>query len=347
MNGFLHSAWYVVALPEEIARVPLRRVVLGAPIVFFRREDGGIAALSDICPHRFAPLSKGALVGDRISCPYHGLTFDADGTCTHNPNGNGVIPRNATLRRYPAAERYGLVWLWMGDVREADPSAIPDFTVFETDYRAFAGHMQVAANYQLLNDNILDGGAHVDFIHKGLKPAGEYTRTSEFRREGDTVHSDAWWLGGQLNDLMRGLWPDLDRADVYNFVRWDAPATVLLYAGLRHLDGTPDDGPLGPAAHFFTPESETTTHDFWVVSRKASLDDRLDGFLRQSGNTAFEMEDRPMIELQQVNLAGRDFNAMKPISLSTDGAALLARKILAQKIAEEAASRRTAPVAAE
>lgn len=341
---FLHSTWYAAALPEEISRTPLRRVFLDEPVVLYRRQTGEPVALSDICPHRFAPLSKGKLIGDGIKCPYHGLEFDSGGRCLHNPNGNGVVPPGAALRAYALAEKYGMVWIWMGKASEADPDRIPDFSFFGTRYRAFGGCQHVKANYELLNDNILDGGAHIDFIHAGLKPEGEYTRHSEFRREGDTIHSDGWWLGAKLMPFMRALWPDVETGDIYNFVRWDAPSVVLVDAGLKVPGATLADPPLGPAAHFYTPETATTTHYLWLVSRRAELnDDKLDEFVRSAGNQAFEMEDRPIIEAQQTNMVGRDFAAMRPVSFSSDGAALLARRILARKIAEEQRRSQDAP----
>ena len=177
----------------------------------------------------------------------------------------------------------------------------------------------------------------IDFVHPSLKPAGDCTKVSEFRRDGDTVYSDGWWMNAKLNTFMQSLWPDLDRADIYNFVRWNAPSHVLLHAGLKPADGSDGDGPLGPAAHFFTPETASSTHYFWMVSRKATLEDEtINSFLKATGGQAFEMEDRPMIESQQTNLAGRGFDDMRPVSFSSDGGALLARRILAQKIAQEA-----------
>ncbi len=126
---FLKNAWYVAAWSAEIVQGALfSRTLLGEPVVFFRKPDGGVAAIGDRCPHRFAPLHRGLLDGGQVQCPYHGLRFDASGICVHNPHGNGAIPRTARVRAYLLAERDLIVWIWMGDATLADASLIPDYS---------------------------------------------------------------------------------------------------------------------------------------------------------------------------------------------------------------------------
>lgn len=40
----------------------LPRTILGQPMVLYRTANGGVAALHDACPHRFAPLHVGKLL---------------------------------------------------------------------------------------------------------------------------------------------------------------------------------------------------------------------------------------------------------------------------------------------
>ena len=79
------NAWYAAAMAGEVTREPLRRVILGDPIVFFRTRAGEAVALEDRCCHGLAPLSLGQLIEDTIECSYHGLCFDKEGACTHIP----------------------------------------------------------------------------------------------------------------------------------------------------------------------------------------------------------------------------------------------------------------------
>src|SRR5260221_27548 len=101
---YLRNAWYVAAWSDNLADGQLlSRTILKEPIVLFRKSDGHIAALQDRCPHRFAPLHMGKIVGgDRVQCPYHGLEFDASGACVLNTHGT---KRN----RIPSRANYELL----------------------------------------------------------------------------------------------------------------------------------------------------------------------------------------------------------------------------------------------
>src|ERR1700737_1545160 len=116
---YLRNAWYVAAWSDDLAEGQLLgRTILKEPIVLFRKADGNVAALEDRCPHRFAPLHMGKIVGgDRVQCPYHGLEFDASGACVRNPHGTKSIPPRARVRSYPVTEKHKAIWIWMGSER--------------------------------------------------------------------------------------------------------------------------------------------------------------------------------------------------------------------------------------
>jgi vanillate O-demethylase monooxygenase subunit len=76
---YLREAWYAASWSEEITAKPIGLTMLDEPLVFYRNAAGQPIALSDTCPHRFAPLHLGKVNGDVITCPYHGLQLGADG----------------------------------------------------------------------------------------------------------------------------------------------------------------------------------------------------------------------------------------------------------------------------
>src|SRR5688500_16625462 len=92
--------WYVGAMKHEVGRQLLARTLLEQPVVFFRRNEGSVAALADRCSHRRVSLSLGRLIGDEVQCGYHGLTFAGDGSCTSIP-GQSRVPPSACVRSYP------------------------------------------------------------------------------------------------------------------------------------------------------------------------------------------------------------------------------------------------------
>jgi nitrite reductase/ring-hydroxylating ferredoxin subunit len=113
---FLNSPWCVAAWDDEIAAgSSLRRRILDQDILLLRGSDGKVHALRNRCPHRFAPLSLGTRIDDSIRCAYHGLQFDLNGRCIHNPHDDGAIPERTTARSYPLVLRQSLLWIWMGE----------------------------------------------------------------------------------------------------------------------------------------------------------------------------------------------------------------------------------------
>src|SRR5262252_8998291 len=112
--SFLQNAWYVAGWSEELHGQPVGRRILDQPVVMYRLPTGEAVALQGRCPHRFAPLHLGKVIGTDIQCPYHGLRFGPQGACTFNPQGGGATPRALDIRAYPLVERYGALWIWMG-----------------------------------------------------------------------------------------------------------------------------------------------------------------------------------------------------------------------------------------
>jgi vanillate O-demethylase monooxygenase subunit len=339
---YLRNAWYGAGSTAEIGRKPLRRVLLGEPVVLYRREDGAPVALADRCPHRFAPLSRGRLVGDDLQCGYHGLRFDAAGACTHNPHG-GAIPRQARVRSFPLLERHGFVWIWMGEADDK-PELLPDLAPFgrHDGYATVDGYLRIAANYQLITDNLLDL-SHVEFLHAAfaVEDVLETSRT-ELVRDGDTIHSNRWKPACKVSRFLRMFWGSAsEHGDARANMRWDPPAIMFLDVGVTEVGAPVADGVTTPFLHLLTPETPTSTHYFWAMIRDRQVDDaEVDERVRRIVTQAFAEEDEPMIEAQQQQI-GPDVDLMDlgPVLLQPDAAAVSARRALARLIAAERSAR--------
>src|SRR3546814_12392624 len=91
-----------------------------------------------------------------------------------------------------------------------------------------------------------------------------------------------------------------------------------------------------PSAHFLVPESETSTHYFYALSRNGRLnDDDLSKRMAEIIRRAFIDEDEPMIRAVEDVMDGREFFSMRPVILETDASGIMARRMLAKMIREE------------
>src|SRR5215469_4937089 len=168
MPPFLRNCWYVAAWASEVGREPFARVFLDRPVMLYRTTDGEAVALEDRCCHRNLPLSMGKIEGDDIRCGYHGLKFDRTGACVEIP-GQSQIPPDARVARYPLTERWGLLWIWMGDASVANEALLPKWHYLaEPGWSVIKGNdakpIPMKCNWELNNDNLLDL-SHVTFVH--------------------------------------------------------------------------------------------------------------------------------------------------------------------------------------
>ena len=333
---YLRNAWYVAGWSDDLDERPQAKVFLEQPVALFRDSQGKAHAIGGRCPHRFAPLGHGKMVDDQLECPYHGLRYDSSGACVFNPHEKGVVPQIA-VPCYVLAERYRLLWIWMGDPEQADESLIPDFAWLEDErWEAVRGSTVAEGHYELYTDNILDL-SHANFVHPALSAPVWTKGQRQFREEGDTV----WAEYTQPDDyLSEGIAAMLDvlgkRMDFWCGVRWDAPATLMLDYRAGE-PGTPREQMTAlPSLHAFTPETGGSTHYLWAVARDFKLgDEEFSAVMRGALEYAFEQEDMPIIRDAHRLMAGQDFWELKPLVLTGDRGGMRARRVLKRLISIE------------
>uniref|UniRef100_A0A7N8XIH0 Apoptosis inducing factor mitochondria associated 4 n=1 Tax=Mastacembelus armatus TaxID=205130 RepID=A0A7N8XIH0_9TELE len=66
----------VVCQEADLEDGQMREVTVGDQKVLLVRTQGQYSAVGSQCSHYNAPLVKGALVGDRVRCPFHGACFN-------------------------------------------------------------------------------------------------------------------------------------------------------------------------------------------------------------------------------------------------------------------------------
>jgi phenylpropionate dioxygenase-like ring-hydroxylating dioxygenase large terminal subunit len=334
---FLRNAWYVAAWAGEITEQPLARRLLGERVVLFRTAGGAPVALTDRCPHRFAPLSRGKVNGEIIECAYHGLQFDARGHCVRNQMGNGHIPQKALVRSYASVQRFQMIWIWMGDARRADAKLIPDYGGILPDepggHDNLGNYLHVKANYLLEIDNLMDL-SHVNFLHDGSL-GNETMRSYQVRvTEGENkIRADLWMPGtrasfGELSGQPCDQWQNMI---------WMSPTSMLLEFGQVRPGMPRIQKPDEYAIHIVTPETDRTTHYFYGTSGSYPADEAWKAeAMREAQRTAFTRDDSPMIEAIDEVMGGADLWSLHPVLLRGDSAAVHVRRRLESLAREEA-----------
>lgn len=346
---FLRNTWYVAmwATDLEIGQV-VQRTILDEPIAIYRKSDGTVAAITDQCAHRFAPLSQGTVCGDRLQCPYHGLQYGPDGACEVNPHGSGRITPQLHLRAYPLVERHTLLWIWMGDA-EPTPDTIPDFSHLDEDAPGIVSKrdwMIIDVDYRLMADNLLDL-SHVNFLHDGLLGhPGLVDAEVEIREEVEPSGVTTLYVTRTTHGVTPAYLFDLmyrnDGAPVDGWaeMRWNAPGYLRNHAGVTQPGAPREEGLIVIGSHLLTPIDERRMAYHIAAVQLGAVapvaDAEVAETLSRLRRFAFEEQDRPMVEAQQraYDRAGGP-DAIKPVMLSIDRGPLRARQILSQLIADE------------
>ncbi len=342
MSQFLRNAWYVAALSPAVGRSLQPIKVLGESIVLYRTQDNTPVALEDACPHRKLPLSMGRLKGDAVECGYHGLTFDCKGTCIDAAT-QQRIPPFAKVRSYPVRDRYGLLWIWMG---ETGAGPLPDITTIENfdnpAWHITAGdRLQCACNYLWLVDNLLDP-SHVAWVHRtSFAGAGTDATPLQVSANAERVICSRWMLDQPPPPFYAPLVKfqgNADRLQHYE-VRYPSLAVNM---GIYTPAGKGGPGMVDDAQtyrmvsyHFLTPVDEDNTLYYWLQHRNTDPhDDSITQRVAAGAKAAFE-EDRIILEAVHRGMKNR---STQTTGLLLDAAANRFRTGLDALIASEQAA---------
>lgn len=183
----LVNDWHPVAYSADLGENSiLASRVLGEDIVIWRSE-GEPRVWQDLCLHRGSKLSLGRVEERRLVCTYHGWTYDREGRCVLMPAHPEERPSSrARVKAYNAKEKYGLIWVSLGNPR----SDLPVFHEWDDhSYRKiFCGPYRVKASGPRLVENFLDV-AHLPFVHEGLLGDAAHAKIDDFevKEDGDGI----------------------------------------------------------------------------------------------------------------------------------------------------------------
>lgn len=341
---YVFNQWYPAAAVGELGDSLLARRLLDRPLVLYRASSGAPVVLADLCPHRFAPLSMGTRHGDGIECGYHGMRFGPDGACTHVP-GQDRIPPAACVRAYPATERYGLVWAWMGERALADESLLPDIPQYgQPGWTVSSGYSRFGANYQNITDNLIDP-AHTSFVHRrtiGSASGSDVAITTS--EQGNTVTAGRWVEASEPVPLVERFLPGAFAAsgglvDRWQFYSVTAPCVAwvdfgAMAAGRPHTEAEKAAAPFRVLSYgMLAPETAHSTHYFWFQLRNVAVGDAaVTAEFERLYDLTFE-EDRVLLEA--IEAAEMAQPGMQPVRIASDAGLTRLRRIVARLLARE------------
>lgn len=337
LTPLIRNCWYVAGRSAEIGRQPIARRFLGVDVVLYRTLDGRPVAMRNRCPHRSFPLVRGRIEGDNLVCGYHGMAFDADGSCVHMPALNRA-PASAAVRTYPVADRGPLTWIWMGAPHLADDGLIPDTSwLADSSWGTVTGNFQIKADYVSMHENLIDQ-THFPFLHPDTVGTPEYAKstlvaTTEgdqvvIRRKLDDAPPPAVY--GKPADIMH------KRVNRTSEARFVSPAMHVAFVEI--VDPAPDAGKPSSyrynITHVFTPETNTSIHYWWFNSRDYRPGDAgVDKFLTEASSKAYYEDVEALQWIMDAVVS--DEEQQFDMSFAPDKPGLMARRILDRLSAKE------------
>jgi phenylpropionate dioxygenase-like ring-hydroxylating dioxygenase large terminal subunit len=333
MSEYILDAWYAAAASAEVGRALLARTLLDQPVVLYRTEAGEAAALLDRCAHRFAPLSMGRLCGDAVACPYHGMQYGPDGRCARVP-GQDRIPPGAVVRSFPVIERYGLVFVWMGEPQAADPAQLVHIAQYgRPGWGLSRGYTLFRACLANILDNLIDP-AHTTFVHQRTigNDAGDEVPIGAGEEAEDTVVCGRWIEDAPAVPIVQRFARPAGNVDRWQFYRVKAPCTSWVdfgsqATGLPHTAEEMDRAPYRVLSYaFLTPQDAGRTHYFSFQLRNfAAGDEAVTAEFNALYKATFE-EDRVLLEA--IQREEERAPGLEPVRIASDaGVTRLRRRV--------------------
>lgn len=285
--------WYPAEESSAVTDRPVKVRMLGLDFVLWRDRAGQVHCAHNTCPHRGGSLADGKIVGDCIQCPYHGWKFDGQGTCQRIPSLGPLerLPARARVDAYPVDERYGLIFVFLGNLPEAQrPTIMPCAEYGEPGWRTLRMRYRWHCNYIRLVENQSDP-SHVEFVHAGFGMAGKDTN---YQVPKIKVEETSPWSAGAMVVFYSPELPDQDMKAMQREGRNESGSG---YHGVAST-WTRVNFNANDKMHIYLyacPRDELDLDIFLIMQRNCMLDDKFDAnFLKRMG-IAVE-EDRIVIE---------------------------------------------------
>ncbi|MEM8766547.1 MAG: aromatic ring-hydroxylating dioxygenase subunit alpha [Pseudomonadota bacterium] len=173
------GSWQLVARRDQLqsSGAFVTAELAGEPIVVVR-DGEEIRGFYNVCRHHAAQVATDPCGTVRaLHCPYHGWTYNLDGTLRNAPQFDGAMAMGgAEFNLQPVRVEQWYDWVFVC----LNPTAVPlatqlgdlqlpfDPTALQHDRRV---SYELNCNWKVFVDNYLDGGYHVPYLHRELNGA--------------------------------------------------------------------------------------------------------------------------------------------------------------------------------
>lgn len=169
MGKLMRLYWIPALMTDELVAggAPVRLRLLGENFLAFRSPDGEAGVIDHQCAHRCASLFYGRNEEGGMRCVYHGWKFARNGQCIEMPSEppETDYKDRVRIRALHVAEKYGVVWVHMGD--RAAPPPLPHFDWDELEPKDLSvSFMMRECNWLQALEGDIDT-CHVGFLHLG------------------------------------------------------------------------------------------------------------------------------------------------------------------------------------
>ena len=154
----LKNHWFPALYSRELADQSFGSATISGEPILLRREGAVLYAIEDRCAHRGVKISikPHCFKPGTVTCWYHGFTYRLDDGVLSTIVAAPEDPLIGTigLKIYPVTEKYGIVWVFVGDRDYAPlPALETDLPKpLERDYPHFSAN--------LTDPNVLNLGIH-------------------------------------------------------------------------------------------------------------------------------------------------------------------------------------------
>ena len=181
-------AWHMLGRAEQVG-TPGEFVtgeIAGEPVFAVRGDDRILRGFFNVCRHHAAAvLTQAEGKTENLRCPYHGWTYNLEGTLILTPDFGGVKHFNRSTNGLVSIQ--AAIWKnWLFVKLEAGKPSLQEFLgtdLLEQFERLNLERLNwferrsyfLNCNWKVFVDNYLDGGYHVPHIHGGLNSVLDYS----------------------------------------------------------------------------------------------------------------------------------------------------------------------------